>query len=127
MARHRHEPDIDVESDLVAHVSERQRPAARLRHVADEDAVPAGRLGVGGREALEEADEVGMAPVAVARQAHDLPVLAGYRQRHAALQATARVVADRHCLAERRQFLLVEKLLGWLLAFFLFGFGGWLL
>ena len=76
MARHRHEPDVDVEADLMAHMAEGQRAAARLRHVADQDAVPAGGLGGERREALQEPDQFGMAPVAVARQAHHLPVSA---------------------------------------------------
>ena len=69
VVRHRHEPDVDVEP--MAGVSERQRPAARLRHVADQDAVPAGGLAARSARGL---DQFGMAPVAVARQPHDLPI-----------------------------------------------------
>ena len=112
VVRLRHEPDVDVEADLVAHVAERQRAAARLRHVADQDALPAGGLGGERREALEEFDQFGMAPIAVARQPHHLPVRAVDRQFDAALQAAARVVADRHGLAEARQLRFREQKLG---------------
>ena len=46
-------------------------------------------------EALEELDQVRMAPVAVARQPHHLPGRAVDRQRHAAGETAAGVVADR--------------------------------
>src|SRR5262245_10929709 len=43
--RHRHEPDVDVEPDLMTFMPEWKRPAARLRHVADQDSLPAGGFG----------------------------------------------------------------------------------
>ena len=47
------------------------------------------------RKAFEEGDHRGMAPIAIARQAHHLPGLAVDRQRLGAGQAAARVKADR--------------------------------
>jgi hypothetical protein len=41
MVRHRHEPNIDVQPDLVAFMSERKRATARLGHIANQDSVPA--------------------------------------------------------------------------------------
>ena len=52
----------------MAHVSERQRAAARLRQVADQDAFPAGGLGGERREFFQELDQARVAPIAVARQ-----------------------------------------------------------
>ena len=66
VGRHRHEPDVDVQPGGVAHVIGRQRAAARLRHVADQNAFPAGGLGGAGGEFFQEADQVRMAPVAIA-------------------------------------------------------------
>jgi hypothetical protein len=103
VVRHRQEPDVHVEPDLVAQMAERQRTAARLRHVADQDALPAGRLGGERREPLQELDQFRMAPIAIARQPHHLPVRAVDRQLDAALQTAARVVADGHRVAEARQ------------------------
>ena len=109
---HRHEPYVDVEADLVAGVVGRQRPAARLRHVADQDALPAGRLGGLRRESLQERDQFRMTPIAVARQPHHLPGRAVDRQFDAALQTAARVVADGHGFAEARQLFFREQDLG---------------
>src|SRR5262249_36866529 len=41
VVRHRGETNIDVEADLVAGMARERRPAARLRHVADQETVPA--------------------------------------------------------------------------------------
>src|SRR5215470_9045700 len=41
MIWHRHEPDIDVESNLMALMPERKWSTARLRHIADQNSVPA--------------------------------------------------------------------------------------
>jgi hypothetical protein len=89
-----------------------QRAAARLRQVADQDAGPAGGLGGERREALEELDQLRMAPIAVARVAHHLPVRPVDRQLDAALQAAARVIADRLRLADARQLHPREQRLG---------------
>lgn len=41
-ARHRRQPDIGIEPDLVRGMAGQHRPAARLRYVADQQASPAG-------------------------------------------------------------------------------------
>jgi hypothetical protein len=63
--RHRHEPDVDVKPDLVALVSERKRAAPRLRHVADQDSLPASGFGGRWREAFQELHQFRMAPIAI--------------------------------------------------------------
>ena len=95
MARHRRQPDVGVEADLVGGMAGEHRSAARLRHVADEDARPVRDRRHLLRETLEEGDERRIAPVAVARQAHHLPGLAIDRQRLAAGETAARIEADR--------------------------------
>src|SRR5690242_13811969 len=64
---HWHEPDIDVESDLMTFMSEWKRATARLRHISDQDAVPAGDFGGNWREPLQKIHEFGMSPIAIAR------------------------------------------------------------
>ncbi len=108
----------------MAQMPERQRAAARLRHVADQNAFPTGRLGGGRREFLQEFDQFRMAPVAIARQPHHLPVRPVDRQLDAALQTAARVVADGHGLAEARQLGRREQRLGRHLVFADGGFRG---
>ena len=91
---HRGEPDVGIEPDLMARVPRHHGAAARLRQVADEQPRPAVvLLGLGG-EPLNEAHELGMAPGAVARQAHRLPFGAGVGQLHAAREAALGVPAD---------------------------------
>jgi hypothetical protein len=71
--RHRREPNVGVEADLMAGVAAQHGPAARLRQVADQQARPAiARLGVGA-ELLDQADQLRMTPIAIARQPHGLP------------------------------------------------------
>ena len=84
---HRRQPDIGVEPDLMAGMAGEHGPAARLRHVADEESAPADFFGFFG-EAFEESDQLGMSPVAIARQPHDLPGRAVDRQREGAGEAT---------------------------------------
>ena len=92
---HRIVPDVDVEADLVAGMAGRHRAAARLRHVADEEARPAVLvMGIVG-ELLEEGNQLRHPPVAVAREAHDLPVWPVDRQLHAAGKAALGIEADR--------------------------------
>ncbi len=86
MIRHRRQPDVGVEPDLVAGVAGQRRTAARLPDVADQYAGPAGVLVRLDRQPLQQRDHVGMSPIAVARQPHHLPGVA----------------VDRHLLARRR-------------------------
>ena len=86
VVRHRLEPDIDVEADLMAGVVGDHRSAARLRHVPDQKTVPADLFRVPG-EPFDEANELRIAPIAVARRPHDLPIRSGHRQRYGAGEA----------------------------------------
>ena len=76
---HRRKPNIDVEADLMAGVFGKHRPAARLRHVANQKTAPANFFCVRGKP-LDEANELRIAPVAVTRRPHDLPGRSGDRQ-----------------------------------------------
>src|SRR6516164_8267132 len=77
--RHGCEPNVRIEADLMAGMARAHGAAARLRHVANEQPAPMGLRRLIG-EALEETHEVGMAPITVAREPHDLPSLAIDRQ-----------------------------------------------
>ena len=102
--RHRHEPDIDVESGLMAHVVEGRGPPRGCAMSPTKMPFQPVALARARREFFQEAHQRRVAPVAVARQPHHLPVRAVDRQFDAALQTAARVIADRHGLADRRQF-----------------------
>ena len=78
------EPDVGVESDLMAGVAGDHRTAARLRHVADEEAGPAVERPRVARQPLEIVEQARMSPIAVAREPHHLPVGAVDRKRDAA-------------------------------------------
>jgi hypothetical protein len=52
MIWHRHEPDVGVKSGLVALMSERQWTATGLRHIADQNSLPASGFGGARREAF---------------------------------------------------------------------------
>ena len=89
------------------------RPAARLRHVADQDAVPARLVVRLCRQPLHQRDEVGMPPIAVARQPHHLPGVAIDRQAFGARDAAMGVEADHARLVRgRRQIFAGEQFLG---------------
>ena len=88
------------------------RPAARLGHVADQEAVPAACPATSADELLDIVDELRLAPVAVARQAHHLPVRPVDGQRLAAGHAAIGIGADRPRLARRRHRGLAEQHLG---------------
>src|SRR5262249_10056591 len=91
---HRRKPNIDVEADLMASVIGEHRTAARLRHVANKKTIPANLLCVRGKP-FNEANELWIAPVAVTRQAHDLPGGSSDRQRHSASEAAVEIAARR--------------------------------
>jgi hypothetical protein len=64
---HRRKPNIDVQAHLMALVFGEHRPAAGLRHVADQQTVPANLFRVLGKP-FDKADELRIAPVAVTRR-----------------------------------------------------------
>ena len=108
--RHRGEPDVGIEADLVARMAPHHRAAARLRHVADEETgqVPVSRPGA---EPFQETDEVRMPPVAVAGEPHHLPGRAVDRQCRRAGNAAVGIKADCMGRPRARQHLAAEHLL----------------
>ena len=115
VVRHFGQPDVGVETDLVAGVAGQHRPATRLRHVADQQAVPAILIVGVGRQAFDQRHHVGMGPVAVARLAHHLPVGAIEGQIYAARQASLGVGAKGLGLHGCRHLGGAKHLLGRLL------------
>ena len=87
------------------------RPAARLRHVADQKTVPADLFRVLGKP-FDEANELRIAPVAVTRQPHDLPGRPSDRQRHSAGEAAVGIAADRARRPGKRRRFAREQFLG---------------
>src|SRR5262249_54809180 len=121
--RHRHEPDVYVQAGLMTGVVAWRRPAARLRQVADKDTIPAGRLRGSWGEFLQKVDQAGMAPIAVARQAHHLPGPAVDGKFNAGRKTSAVIVADRYGFPDRRQLDRAEELFRrQSFFFFLFGY-----
>ena len=103
MVGHGRQPDIGVEADLMTGVPREHGTTARLRHVADEQARPT-VVGFGVIcQTFDQLDEIGVAPVPVARQAHHLPVRAVDRQWRGASKATMRIKTDHlRCQGGRR-------------------------
>ena len=106
--RHRRQPDVDVEADLMRGVAGQHRTAARLRHVADENAGPMADGRHLARETFEECDQGWMAPVAVAREAHDLPGGSVDGQGLTAGEAAARIEPDGARRQRRRSGFAAE-------------------
>mmetsp|Transcript_22550 Transcript_22550/g.36660 ORF Transcript_22550/g.36660 Transcript_22550/m.36660 type:complete len:210 (-) Transcript_22550:2704-3333(-) len=69
----RQHPDIDVQAQLVTAMTRQHRPATGLADITDIKAPPTGLFGGKARQVLDEIEGLGMAPVAIARQAHRLP------------------------------------------------------
>ena len=88
------------------------RAAARLRHVADQDPGPAGILVGLRRQPLDQCDHIGMRPVAIARQPHHLPGVAGQRQGLRAGDAALGIEADHPRRPGCGEDLAAEQLLG---------------
>src|SRR5215471_14051831 len=105
---HWREPNVGVEAHLMAGMAGEHRAAARLPHVTDEETVPAG-LGRLRREPLEERNQVRMAPIAVARESHDLPGRAVDRQRRRAGVTALGIKADGARLQIRGRGLAAEQ------------------
>ena len=93
-------------------VAAEHRPAARLRHVADEDAGITGGLAHARGEAPDEGDKLRVAVEAVAGRPHDLPVRPVERQRAGAGDAAPRIGAVDVRRPGRGLALAAEHLLG---------------
>src|SRR5690348_1184824 len=102
---HRLEPDVDIKSDLVALMSKWKRTATGLRHIADQNSVPASSFSGERREVFQELHQLRVAPIAVTRQPHHLPRRPCRRKFDAALKTSLRVVANRHRSSNAWQFL----------------------
>src|SRR5690348_6973358 len=80
----------------------RRGAAARLPEIADKETAPANfALAVG--EILDEGDQRWVAPIAIARNAHHLPMRTVEGQSDRAHQAAARIAADDAWPAEQRR------------------------
>ena len=95
----------------MAGMAGQHRAAARLRQIADEQPVPAVVLLRRVGKLLHQTDQLGMTPIAVARQPHRLPGRTIDRQCHCAREATARIRADGTRLQQRGIFGGAEQLL----------------
>ena len=114
-ARHRVQPDVGVEADLVRGMASQHRAAARLRDVADQQTRPAVLRRRVARQFLDHRDHGRMAPAAVARQAHGLPGRPVDRNRDAAREAALGIEAIGFCRHRSRQLFVAEQVLGKLL------------
>src|SRR5215470_17959201 len=104
MIGHRHKPDVDIQSDLVALMSERKRTATGLRHIADQNSLPACSLGRERGETFEELHQRRVTPIAITRQPHDLPRRSDRRKFNAPLKTAARVITNRQRPSNAWQF-----------------------
>ena len=112
MVRHRPEPDVGVDAGLVRGVATEHRAAARLRHVADENAGVMRGLPHAVGEPFDEGDELWVAIEAVARGTHHLPVRPVEGERMRAGNAAAGIGAVDVRRACRRLQFSAEHLLG---------------
>ena len=78
----------------MARMTGEHRTAARLRNIADQQPRPAVQLLRRDRKVLDHVDELGVTPVAVARQAHRLPGRPVDGQRDGTREAAARIGAN---------------------------------
>src|SRR5262245_59074123 len=78
---HRGEPDVGIEADLMAIMTGQHRSTPRLREITYQQPGPPD-LGSLLRQAFEQADEIRVAPPAVAREPHHLPSPPVDRQCH---------------------------------------------
>src|SRR5215469_14058497 len=88
------EPYVNVQPDLMAGMTSKHRTTTRLGHVAYENSVPTDALGALS-EPFDENHKAWVAPVSVARDAHDLPARAGDRKLDRAGQTAVAVSANR--------------------------------
>ena len=112
MIGHGAKPHVGIEADLMGSMPAEHRPAARLSHVADEDAGQSRRSMDAIGEALHERDQRRMTVVSVARGAHHLPVRAIERQRLRSGDASPGIEAVDVRRACGRLALAAEHLLG---------------
>ncbi|TWH27212.1 hypothetical protein L611_000500000420 [Aminobacter sp. J15] len=109
--RHRQEPDVRIEAELMGSMAGGHRSATRLRNVAQEQSGPA-ILDRIAREALQQCDHLRMAPAPVARKAHRLPGRAIGSNRDAALEAALGIGAVHRWFGRGRQAHRAEHILG---------------
>ena len=110
--RHRRQPDVGVQSHLMAGMPGKHWSAARLRHVADQYARPARILACLRGQPFDQCDHIGMGPVTIARQPHHLPIVAVDRQSLRARDAAMGIEPVHACRHRRRQHLAAEQFLG---------------
>ncbi len=118
---HRSQPDIGIEADLMAGMAAQHWAAPRLRYVSDHQTGPTVLLARIRGQPLEQSNELGVAPVAVARQSHHLPGRPVDRKCRGAGEAASGIGAEgarRHIgrrLLGAEQFFgrdLVDRLIG---------------
>ncbi len=119
MVGHRRQPDVGIEADLMTGMPGDHRPAARLRHVAHQEAVPVARLVDLGGEFLQDPDKRRVTPIAIAGEPHHLPCRAIDRKRGAARKAAIGVEPDHMAVPLRRDSDTAEKLFRWRLGIIL--------
>ena len=109
---HRAQPDVGVQADLMRRMTVDHWSAARLRHVANEQAGPNSRGAGLVRGSFEKREKKWKTPVSIARRPHHLPRGAVHRQRSRSFHAAAGVEADRLGSARRRRQAPREQLFG---------------
>ena len=107
---HRRQPDVGIEAELMRGMAGEHRAAARLRDITDQKAGPTVPGGVA-RQALDQRNHRRMAPPAVAREPHGLPVRAVSGDRDAAAEAALGIEAVGFRRHHRRQRLVAEQVL----------------
>ena len=109
--RHRRQPDVGIETDLMRSVPGQHGSAARLRNIAQQKAGPAIR-GCIARKFLDQIDHRRVAPATVARQPHRLPGGAIRGDRNAAGKTALRIETIGFRGGRGRQFLASKQVLG---------------
>jgi hypothetical protein len=109
-ARRRPQPDIGIESNLMACMPVPHRATPRLCDVADQQSWPADVGGLA-RNGLQCGNEIRMAPVAVPGNPHDVPMRAVDWQRHGSRETALGIESDRSRLQYCRRALAGKEFL----------------
>src|ERR1700682_971503 len=96
----------------MACVTGAHRAAVRLRHITDQKTVPDSGVVHLKSEVLEEADQCRVAPIAVARQPHNLPSRSADGKRGATGETAGRVEPDGARLQVGRSWFAREEFPG---------------